>query len=75
MKIGDPDKSGARVARDEAGGPAFLIPSASLATLEDALAGRIAPAEKPAGGPGGGGGEMPDGLEEMLRGMGAQDPH
>ena len=75
VKIGDPDKSGARVARDEAGGPAFLIPSASLATLEDALAGRIVPAEKPAGGLGGGGGEMPDGLEEMLRGMGAQDPH
>lgn len=76
VKIGDPDKTGARVARDEAGGPAFVIPAASLTILEDAVAGRIVAAPKPEGMPGGGGGgEMPDGLEEMLRSMGAQDPH
>ena len=74
VKIGDPDKNGARVARDEAGGPAFLIPAESLKTLEDAVEGRTEAAPS-AGGGHGADGEMPDGLEELLRGMGAEQPH
>jgi hypothetical protein len=74
VKIGDPDKTGARVARDEAGGPAFLIPPDSLKTLEDAVEGRIEAAPS-AGGGHGADGEMPDGLEELLRGMGGEQPH
>jgi hypothetical protein len=75
VKIGDPDGDGGRVARDEAGGPAFMIPAASLQVLADAAAGKLVPAEAESDVHAGGEGEMPDGLEELLKSMGAGAPH
>ncbi len=74
VKIGDPDATGGRVARDEAGGPAFTIPAASLQVLDNALAGKILAQEPEADPDHMGGGEMPAGLEELLKGMGGAPP-
>jgi hypothetical protein len=69
VKLGDPNRDGARVAREEAGGPAFLVPAASLQVLDDAVNGKLKAAAPAAHGGDDHGGGMPPGLEELLKGM------
>ena len=74
VKLGDPAGDGGRLARDEAGGPAFIVPAASLQVLDDALAGKLVSPEPELDEDGGGEGDTPDGLQELLRSMGASAP-
>lgn len=76
VQIGDVVPGG-RVAKEEAGGPAFVIPDASLATLADGLAGKLLPKPPPEGadpfgGGLGGGGDPFGGMnpEDILKQLG-----
>ncbi len=64
--------TGGRVAKEEGGGPAFVIPDASLIILAEAAAGRAAAKAEPQGDPSGG---MPPGMdiEALLKGMGGPE--
>lgn len=66
--VGDPVEGG-RVAKDEGGGPAFVIPDSTLLILAEAAAGRAAPKAEPTGDPSGG---LPPGMDidALLKGMG-----
>ena len=71
VQIGDEVPGGGRVAKDDGGGPAFVIPAASVALLTDAAAGKAPHKEEPAEDMGGEGG-MPPGmdLDALLKSMG-----
>lgn len=71
VQIGD-EVAGGRVAKDDGGGPAFVIPAASLALLTDAAAGKAPHKEEPAEDMDMGGGGMPPGmdLDALLKSMG-----
>lgn len=72
VQIGDVVPGG-RVAKEEAGGTAFVIPDASLATLADAQAGKLLPSAPPEEDPGGMGGANPfagQSPEEILKQLG-----
>ncbi len=75
IQIGDELTGGARVAQEDAGGPAFSVPKDTLALLQDAIDGKAKPKalpESPDAEEGAGGG-LPPGMdiEELLRQAGA----
>ncbi len=74
VQVGDEAAEGGRLAKEEGGGPAFVIPADTLALLSDAAAGKAPHKEEPVEDMGGGG--MPPGmdLDALLKSMGGPPP-